>query len=124
MDMGQWKAAGKSSRCNSGGCLWAGMVPGSVPGSGHDVSLPSLRSQWGYSHPAWTEKGSRPSHPPPPPLCGHRHRAAQVGPLNAPHSQEMKLGRAEGLGLLPLLLGLALEKQGCGTPAEGGKVLW
>lgn len=28
----------------------------------------------------------------------------------------------EGLGLLPLLLGLALEEQGWGTPASGGEV--
>lgn len=41
-----------------------------------------------------------------------------------PHSQEVKLGRMEGLGLLPLLLGLALEEQGSGTPARGGQVLW
>lgn len=44
--------------------------------------------------------------------------------LHAPHSQEVKLGRAEGFGLLPLLLGLVLEEQGCGTPASGGEVLW
>lgn len=39
--------------------------------------------------------------------------------LNAPHSQGVKLHRAEILGLLPLLLRLALEEQGCGTPGRG-----
>lgn len=55
-------------------------------------------------------------------FCEHRHWAAQVWPWMPPQPGG-EVRQKEGLGLLPLLLGLALEEQGWGTPASGGEVL-